>query len=123
GNDYSDYTANPNMLCPAAASGSGVANNPLIGKSNVSNDLTATLGIPNMVKDFYSNNRGSSVAYAFTSAGAGDATGWVAGDKYLKVNTNATPVTTYTTTAGAKYAMNVNDIVNDGNTAGANTWH
>jgi hypothetical protein len=114
GNNYNDYTANPNMLCPAASGGSGVANNPLIGKSNVSNDLTATLGIPNMVNDFYSNNRGSSVAYAFTAQPASTYATAPAGDVPLRLNGS--------TTTGA-FAMNVNDIVNGGNAAGANTWN
>jgi hypothetical protein len=110
GNDYSDYSANPNLLCPAADSGSSLFNNRLIGKSNVSNDLTATLGIPNMVNDFYSNNRGSSVAYAFTSAGAGDpTTHLMAGDVPL-FKKNSTTV----------YAQDVADIV--GKTTYDNKW-
>ena len=122
GNDYSDYLSNPNLLCPAAVSGNTLYNNNMIGKSNTMHDLTATQGVPAMAAaDFYQNTRGSSAVAAFTSAGNGDATGWVAGDKYLFVNTNATPTTSYT--AGTTYAMNVNDIVNNGSSTGTNTYN
>ncbi len=121
GNDYSDYLSNPNLLCPAGASGNSLNGNNMIGKANTMHDLTASQGIPAMAAaDFYQNNRGSSAANAFTSAGNGDATGWVAGDKYLFVNTSSTPLTSYT--AGSTYAMNVNDIVNKGSATGQNTY-
>ena len=121
GNDYSDYLSNPNLLCPAGVSGNSLFNNQMIGKSNVSHDLTAAQGVPSMAAaDFYENNRGSAAVSGFTSAGAGNATGWVAGDKYLFVNNSATPTTTYT--AGTRYAMNVNDIVNGGKATGTNTY-
>ena len=69
----------------------------MIGKANTMHDLTAAQGVPAMAAaDFYQNNRGSSAVAAFTSAGNGDATGWVAGDKYLFVNTSSTPTTSYT---------------------------
>ena len=115
GNDYSDYLSNPNLLCPAAVSGNSLNNNTMIGKSNVSHDLTATQGVPAMAAaDFYQNNRGSSAVAGFTSAGSGDATGWVAGDKYLHSNGS--------TSAGA-YAMNVNDIVNKARRANTNVYN
>ena len=117
GNDYSDYLSNPNLLCPTAVSGNSLQGNKMIGKANTMHDLTASQGIPAMAAaDFYQNNRGSSASAAFTSAGNGDATGWVAGDKYLFVNTSLTPLTSYT--AGSTYAMNVNDIVNKGSATG-----
>ena len=114
GNDYSDYLANPNLLCPAGVSGNTLYNNNMIGKANTMHDLTATQGIPAMVVDFYQNSRGASAAAAFSSAGNGDATGWVAGDKYLKMNGSTTTGT---------YAMNVNDIVNNGSNSNTNVYN
>ena len=121
GNDYSDYFSNPNLLCPAAAGGNSLNGNTSIGKANTMHDLTASQGIPAMAAaDFYQNNRGGSAVSGFTSAGNGDATGWVAGDKYLFVNKSATPLTSYT--AGTTYAMNVNDIVNSGKSTSQNVY-
>ena len=121
GNDYSDYLSNPNLLCPAAVGGNSLNGNTMIGKANTMHDLTATQGVPAMAAaDFYQNNRGASAVSAFTSAGNGDATGWVAGDKYLFVNKSGTPLTSYT--AGTAYAMNVNDIVNGGQSSSTNVY-
>ena len=123
GNDYSDYLSNPNLLCPAAVSGNTLYNNNMIGKANTMHDLTAAQGIPAMAAaDFYQNARGSSATAAFTSAGNGDATGWVAGDKCLFLNTNASPANGRNYTAGTIYAMNVNDIINGGSSSNTNKW-
>jgi Flp pilus assembly protein TadG len=116
GNDYSDYLSNPNLLCPAAVTGNSLHGNNMIGKANTMHDLTAAQGVPAMVTDFWQNNRGGAAVAAFTSAGNGDATGWVAGDKYLFVNKSGTPTTTYL--ANTTYAMNVNDLVNKGKSTG-----
>ncbi len=120
GNDYSDYLSNPNLLCPAAVSGNSLYNNNMIGKANTMHDLTSTQGVAAMTTDFYQNTRGASAVAAFTSAGNGDATGWVAGDKYLFVNKSSTPLTTYQ--ANTTYAMNVNDLINNGSSSGTNTY-
>jgi hypothetical protein len=101
GNDYSDYSANPNLLCPAAVNGNTLHNNQSIGKSNVATDLTSSQGVPAMATDFWKNNRGSTATAAFASAGAGDATTHiVAGDDDLHVNFDSTK----------PYAQNVADL-------------
>ena len=123
GNDYSDYLSNPNLMCPAGVSGNTLYGNNMIGKANTMHDLTAAQGVPAMAAaDFYQNARGSSAVAAFTSAGNGDATGWVAGDKYLFLNTNGTPSNGKNYTAGTVYAENVNDIVNSGGGSNQNVW-
>ena len=96
GNDYADYTQNPNLLSPTADSTSPLSGSTLIGKSNVSTDLTTTLGIPALVKDFYSNSRGGSVTYPFSSWPDSYANGTDTnqGDWYLpKKGTSTTPPT------------------------------
>jgi hypothetical protein len=111
GNDYSHYDTCPNLLCPAAVSGTPLNGNTEIGKSNIATDLTASntgipsayqaFNIPAVVKDFYSNNRGASANSAFTSAGDGNATTHlVAGDKPLFAKNSSTT-----------YAATVADII------------
>ncbi|MDR3621804.1 MAG: pilus assembly protein TadG-related protein [Paludisphaera borealis] len=81
--NYSNYTNYANLLSPAADASNPLSNDPRIGKSNVS---ISALGIPAMVNDFWSNNRGaSSTASAFTAASdaALDSTNRAGGDKYL----------------------------------------
>jgi hypothetical protein len=118
GNDYSAYDTCPNLLCPAAASGSPLFGNTEIGKSNIATDLTASnTGIPNtyqsfnipaVVKDFFSNNRGATTAYAFSSAGDGDTTTHlVAGDVPLRVG--GTP-------NNGAFAATVQDVLSNGGT-------
>jgi Flp pilus assembly protein TadG len=83
--NYSDYAHYANLLCPSAnssASNNPLLNNAAIGKCNVSQ---AALGIPAMVGDFWSNNRGQTANGAFTSAPDTYATA-PGGDNYLRVN-------------------------------------
>jgi hypothetical protein len=105
GNDYTHYDTNPNLLSPAASPTSPLYNSTLIGKSNVANDLTSTLGIGPMVKDFYENNRGASPVYAFTSQPDTYATA-PAGDNYLHTG-NVT---------GNPYAATVKDVLGSATT-------
>jgi hypothetical protein len=114
GNDYSDYTKNPNLLSPAASPSSplywnqAATSSSLIGKSNVTQSV---LGIPAMVNDYFSNNRGATAVLAFSSASASYAT-TPNGDNYLpKSGTSTTPPT---------YATDVADIF--GSTATNTTW-
>ncbi|HZY84857.1 MAG TPA: hypothetical protein VFE78_08500, partial [Gemmataceae bacterium] len=86
GNDYVHYDNCPNLLCPAADGSSPLFGNTEIGKSNMVTDLNASnssipsafqnMGIPAVVKDFYSNNRGAfafSLCHAAGPATAGQA--------------------------------------------------
>jgi hypothetical protein len=102
------------MLSPTAAVGHTLYGSPLIGKSNVATDLTATLGIPALVNDFYKNGRGASVKYAFTTWPDSYASGTDTnqGDWYLpKKNTSTNPAT---------WAQTVSDIT--GGTTYDNTF-
>jgi hypothetical protein len=122
GNNYSDYTSYPNLLCPAAASAPAnfmntqtgtppalPANAGLIGKSNVS---ISALGVQAMVGDYYTYGSGSAVS-AFTSQSDNYAT-TPKGDNYLKNQGNASK--SWTSPAGNSYsttvATTVNDIIN-----------
>jgi Flp pilus assembly protein TadG len=80
--NYTDYVHFANLLSPFADASSPLFNNSLIGKSNNS---MSVLGVPAMVGDFYSNNRGAGVVYAFTAAPDNYAFGNAAGqgDNYL----------------------------------------
>ncbi len=113
GNDYGDFMSNPNLLCESAVIGNSLYGNNMIGKSNTMHDLTAAQGVPSMTGDFWQNARGASAVAGFTSAGNGDATGWVAGDKYLHVSNNSSK----------PYAMNVNDLVNAGSSSNTNVYN
>src|SRR5262249_54441646 len=99
-----DYVHYANLLSPNADPSSPLYLNPLIGKSNNS---MSVLGVPAMVGDYYSNNRGAAVVYAFTSASDtyayGNTTGQ--GDNYLPklgfsivAGNNPTPAANFATT-------------------------
>jgi hypothetical protein len=108
GNDYSDYSQNPNLLSPAASSSSPLfwdqtkSSISIIGKCNVT---VPVLGVSAMAAaDFYSNNRGATAVSAFTPVA--DSLGYATtpgGDNYLvKQGTNTTPPT---------YAHNLSEIL------------
>src|SRR5262249_18156040 len=89
GNDYSDYSQNPNLLCPKLHPTSPLYNSGLIGKCNVS---VSVAGIPAVVNDFYKSDRGAgTVQYAFTSWPDSYAAGTdsAQGDNYLKKGTGS----------------------------------
>lgn len=99
--NYADYVHYANLLSPSADASSSLYNNALIGRSNVS---ASVLGMPAMVNDFYSNNRGASVSQAFSSWPDTYAIGTDPnqGDNYLPKNGQAIP----------NYAATVQDITN-----------
>lgn len=120
GNDYAHYDTCPNLLCPAADGSSPLSGNTEIGKSNMVTDLTAsngsipsafqTMGIPAVVKDFYSNNRGASATGAFTAQP----------DSYATTPGGDVPLRVGGSTTTGKYAATVADIV--GGTAYNLNW-
>ena len=132
GNNYSDYTSWPNLLCPAAstaaanyfntATGSPAtvpATAVLIGRSNVS---ISVLGMPSMIDDYYSNAAGAStLTYAFSAQPTSYAT-TPGGDNYLRNNggTSNTWTSPYGTTYSTTVATTVNDIL--GTTTKNATW-
>ena len=61
--NYSNYTNYANLLSPAADGSNPLSDDPRIGKCNVS---IPALGVPAMVNDFWSNNRGTRPPAAFT---------------------------------------------------------
>jgi Flp pilus assembly protein TadG len=115
--NYSDYNHYANLLSPAGDTGNPLSGNPLIGKCNITQGV---LGIPALVKDFYANNRGASLIYAFSSYPDTYATA-PAGDNYLFQNKNST-LATYA--ASTTYATNVSDIVYGNSTTNttSTTW-
>jgi len=80
--NYSNYTNYANLLSPAGDASNPLSDDPRIGKCNIS---IPALGVPAMVNDFWSNNRGSSSTSAFTPAAdsALDSTNRAGGDAYL----------------------------------------
>jgi Flp pilus assembly protein TadG len=100
--DYTDYVHYANLLSPFSTASSPLYNNSLIGRSNVS---TAVLGMPAMVNDFYSNGRGATMSYAFSSWPDSYANGTASGqgDNYLPKNGQSIP----------NYATTVQDILNN----------
>lgn len=77
--NYSNYT---NLLSPAADGSNPLSDDPRIGKCNIS---ISALGVPAMVNDFWTNNRGASTASAFkaVSDSSLDTYKQAGGDKYL----------------------------------------
>src|SRR5262249_5372132 len=107
-------------LCPAADSSSSLSGNTEIGKSNMVTDLTASntsipsayqsMGIPAVVKDFYSNNRGASATGAFTAQA----------DSYATAPSADVPLRMNGSTTTGLYAATVADIT--GSTSYSLTW-
>ncbi len=54
--NYSNYTNYANLLCPVADGSNPLSGNAVIGKCNAS---ISALGVPALVNDFWSNNRGA----------------------------------------------------------------
>jgi Flp pilus assembly protein TadG len=107
--NYNDYVHYANLLSPAADGSNPLSGNTLIGRSNVSQSV---LGVPAMANDFYSNNRGASVTYAFSSAPDSYANGTDPnqGDNYLPKNGQSIP----------NYAQTVKDVT--GGTTYNSAW-
>ncbi len=88
--NYSNYTSYANLLCPVAAGSNPLSGNPVVGKCNIT---ISALGVPPLVNDFWSNNRGATAGSAFTAAAdtALDTYNRAGGDTYLwKHNTTST---------------------------------
>src|SRR5271157_2894677 len=87
--NYSNYTNYANLLCPVADGSNPLTGNPVIGKCNAS---ISALGIPALVNDFWSNNRGATAGGAFTPVADAslDAYNRASGDKYLWKNGSTT---------------------------------
>jgi Flp pilus assembly protein TadG len=98
--NYADYPHYANLLCPAADSASPLFSNAIIGKCNVSQPIS---GVAAMVNDYLSNNRYSTVTYAFTSQPDSYATNPL-GDNYLRAAKN---------TASKAYAASIGEILGD----------
>jgi hypothetical protein len=58
------YTNHANLLCPVADGSNPLTGSPIIGKCTVS---ISALSIPDMVNNYWSNNRGASAGSAFTA--------------------------------------------------------
>ncbi|HEX4128642.1 MAG TPA: pilus assembly protein TadG-related protein [Pirellulales bacterium] len=71
------YSANANLQCTSS--------DTRVGNCNIT---TTIGGIPPLVNDFYSNNRGSSAASAFTAAPGSVTSTTQPGDAYLTTSTN-----------------------------------
>ncbi len=82
GNNYSDYTNFPNLLCPVADGSNPLTGNSVIGKCNAT---ISALGVAPLVNDFWSNSRGSSASSAFPSVSDSslDSYNRAGGDTYL----------------------------------------
>jgi hypothetical protein len=80
--NYSNYANYANLLSPAADASNPLSGDPRIGKCNIS--ITA-LGVPAIVNDFWSNNRGAAATSAFSPAADSslDSTNRAGGDTYL----------------------------------------
>jgi Flp pilus assembly protein TadG len=77
-----------------------VASGEIMGPDN---DTTTTTDGPPVIQDFYQDLAPfGTTQLAFTSAGPGDAAGWVGGDKYLMTNLNH----------GTSYAQTVQQVLN-----------
>ncbi|WP_165232753.1 TadG family pilus assembly protein [Aquisphaera insulae] len=87
--NYSNYTNYANLLSPAADGSNALSGDARIGKCNIS---ISALGVPAMVNDFYSNNRGYSASSAFAAASdtALDGANRAGGDLYLWKNGSTT---------------------------------
>jgi Flp pilus assembly protein TadG len=106
--NYNDYPHYANLLSPTADASSALSGSPLIGKSNVS---ISVLGVPAMVNDYYSNNRGAGVLYGFSSSPDNYAYGntKTQGDNYLPKK-GLTIVTGTNPTPPATFAQTVADV-------------
>ena len=92
--NYSNYANFANLLCPVADGSNPLTGNPVIGKCNAS---ISALGIPALVNDFWSNNRGATAGSAFTQVPdtSLDAYNRASGDTYLwKKNSTSVFATT-----------------------------
>ena len=87
--NYSNYANYANLLSPVADGSNPLTGNPLIGKCN--NSISA-LGVPAMVNDYWSNNRGATAGSAFTPVpdSSLDSFNQADGDKYLWKNGSTT---------------------------------
>ncbi|MGO9600596.1 MAG: TadG family pilus assembly protein [Isosphaeraceae bacterium] len=87
--NYSNYTNYANLLSPVADGSNPLTGNPLIGKCN--NSISA-LGVPAMVNDYWSNNRGATAGSAFTPVpdSSLDSYNRASGDNYLWKNGSTT---------------------------------
>ncbi len=105
------YSANATLQCTST--------NPLVGNCNIT---TTVQGVPPLVNDFYSNNRGSSAASAFSAASASVTNTTPGGDAPLTKKASTSPALTWLDVVGTTATQYTGYAGFKGYTQGPGYW-